>query len=505
MLSSFPALARKVPITILHTTDLHGHVLPARDYDGTEGVGGLLRCATAITEIKARVPNVLLVDCGDLYQGGRESHATQGAIMNKAIAWLGYDAWVIGNHEFDWGWPILATRLSESRVPVLAGNVRARPGTAHPLPMLKPFVIKDVDGVRIAMVGLTTPAIPSWSRPRLLGDLIFESSVESLRRIMPQVKATRPDIIVLLVHQGFRAFGDNHANEINAIARAFPEFDLILGGHSHQPVESVNVHGILYAQAGYYGLWLGRVDLEFDTVSRAVTDKTSMLMPIKGDVPEHEPLYNVLKADLEPIQQTASKEIGIASRSHSAKHQGTGQSDFQQILCEAIAEATQAPIVLHGVFSSEGLNQGPILERDMWRLVPYENTLGVLHLTIAEITEILEDNAQLLQSSQFMGVYGIHYELHTYALPGNRVRNVKLADGSIPHPRTRFRVALNSYVLASGGKRFPAARRLADTPLSRLEWISMETREALRTYISRMSPLDVEANQEAVIRYTSQP
>jgi 2',3'-cyclic-nucleotide 2'-phosphodiesterase (5'-nucleotidase family) len=495
--------ARQVTLTILHTTDLHGHVWPARDYDGTEGVGGLLRCATLIEELRLRYPQALLVDCGDLYQGGMESYLTQGRIMNQALDWLGYDAWVPGNHEFDWGIEVLADTLRQSRVPVIAANIGVRPGRVNPLPGIRPYVIRNVEGVRVALVGLTTEAIPQWSRPHLLGDVVFEDSVEALRRILPQVRAERPDVMILLVHQGYRPFGDRGANQVNRIARHFPEFDLILGGHSHQAVGEALVNGILYSQAGYYGIWLGQVQLVYDTVSREVVQRQAQVTHVDEGVSVHEELQSVLAADLDRARAYRDRLVGAVAEPVRARSRVPGQSEVQQLIARAVAAATGAEVVLHGTLSGESLAAGTVYERDLWRLVPYENTIGKMMLTAAELRELLEENIDWIRSSQFMGVYGITYELHETEEPGQRVRNLRLADGSAIHARRRLSVALNSYVLASGGGRFPAARRLADQPLSRLEMTGVDTRSAVREYIVEHSPLQIDDGSDLVRRIRS--
>ena len=489
--------ARHVSITILHTTDLHGRILPTRDYDGTDNVGGLLRCATAIEQLRAEEPNLLLVDGGDLYQGTLASFMTRGQLMNDALAWLGYDAWVLGNHEFDWGVEVLSAAVEGSAVPVLGANVGARPGADNPLSSVQPFVIREVDGVRVALVGLTTDAIPNWSRRHLLGDIVITDSVEALQAVLPQVRAARPDVMVLLIHQGYRPFGDSPANQINRIARQFPEFDLIVGGHSHQPVDGVLVNGILYSQAGYYGIWLGKVRLVYDTVTRSVEERHAQLIHIADTYEPHEGLRAALRGDLERAEKAAAVELGSVTEALETRSRATGQSGIQTLICRAVAEASGAEIVLHGTLSGEGLSPGAVYERDVWRIVPYENTIGVVQISVAELQEILEDNADLLGGSQFMGVHGVQYDLHAYAEPGRRIRNVRRADGSSIHPRTRLRVAMNSYVLASGGGRFPAARRIADEPMSRLVMTGIDTRAAVRDYMRRHSPLAIEV-QDAV-------
>jgi 5'-nucleotidase len=110
-------------ISVIHTTDLHGHVRPTRSYDGLGGLGGLARCATCIRQWRRANPDSLLVDVGDVYQGTKVGRDTGGLAMIRLFNQLGYDAWVIGNHDFDWGRETLERALAESRMDVLTGNL----------------------------------------------------------------------------------------------------------------------------------------------------------------------------------------------------------------------------------------------------------------------------------------------------------------------------------------------------------------------------------------------
>ena len=130
LLSAFPTLASAaaalepdtVCISILHTTDLHGHILPTSDYDGTADRGGLARCVTQIRRWRRQNPNSILIDVGDVYQGTDVSLRNQGELMIDLFNHLKYDAWVIGNHEFDWGIEPFTNALQKSAMPVLGAN-----------------------------------------------------------------------------------------------------------------------------------------------------------------------------------------------------------------------------------------------------------------------------------------------------------------------------------------------------------------------------------------------
>src|SRR5437764_12795849 len=130
LLNAFPTLAGAsaalkpdtVCISILHTTDLHGHILPTADYNGDPDFGGLARCAAQIRRWRRENPNSILIDVGDVYQGTEVSLRSKGELMIDLFNLLGYDAWIIGNHEFDWGIEAFQQALQRSAMPVLAAN-----------------------------------------------------------------------------------------------------------------------------------------------------------------------------------------------------------------------------------------------------------------------------------------------------------------------------------------------------------------------------------------------
>jgi 2',3'-cyclic-nucleotide 2'-phosphodiesterase/3'-nucleotidase len=481
--------AREVPLRILHTTDLHGRILPTRDYDGNDGVGGLLRGATEIRALRAAATHVLLLDVGDLYQGSLEGWISRGQVMTRALAALNYDAWTIGNHEFDWGLEVLQKAVAGSTVPVLGANILPRDTGPGPLPQVKPFRMFEFDGVRVAVVGLTTPGIPSWSLPDQYEGLRFEDSVACLRRILPAVQAERPDVLVLAVHQGYRDFGDDHANQVGAIAAAFPEFHVILGAHTHQLVEGRPLRDAWYAQAGYYGIRIGVVDLVYDTVARKVSRRASRLVPVTAATPEDPALASMFAKEIAAARAAAAGRVGAAEDRIDAKADAYGRSPVQQLLCRAVAEASGAEIVLHGALADEALEPGEVTLADVWRIVPYENRIGILHLTTGELAAVLAENAARRGSVNFMGARGLRWVETGKPPEPVKISELRNEAGKPFHARRRIPVAFNSYVIASAGLRFTSVRDLARKPECRLEILDLRTRDTVIEYLKRHGPL----------------
>src|SRR5216117_1338994 len=170
LLSAFPTLASAaaalesdtVCISILHTTDLHGHILPTADYDGNPDYGGLARCAAQIRRWRRENANSILIDVGDVYQGTEVSLRNKGTLMIDLFNHLKYDAWIVGNHEFDWGVETFSNAVAKSEMPVLAANMGRKASgevSAPPFAKIQPYILKEIDGIRIAIIGLTTPGM----------------------------------------------------------------------------------------------------------------------------------------------------------------------------------------------------------------------------------------------------------------------------------------------------------------------------------------------------------
>ena len=496
----FAAGARDISFSIIHTTDLHGHLLPAYDYEGNEDVGGFLRCATLIRELRAKIKHSHLVDCGDLIQGGAESFASGGRLMLRALEAMKYDAWVIGNHEFDWGIENLKKLHDETTSTMLAANMYVRPTFKNPLPKVKPYIIKEVEGVRVAYIGLTTPGIPAWSRPYLLGPMLFRSSVDALKEIMPKIRERKPDVLVLLLHQGYKAYGDDHANQVKAIAKSFPEFDVIIGGHTHRVVESLELGTTLYTQAGYHGNWVGQVDLVYDNVKKQLIRKTAKIFAIANHYKADPGLSALFEKELAASAKKQNRVIGSTKAPLVSTGRIPGQSPQQALISKAIQEATGADIVIHGALDDRKIPAGNIREKDIWKVVPYENSIGLVQLNIGEIEEILEENARRAKSMYYMGVLGLCYDLEVEGEAGRRVHNLRLPGNQKIHPRKKFKVAFNSYVLASGGRRLNRLRAIAERPASRLEMLHVNTRDMVRDYVKKHSPLNLK-DDHCVSRY----
>jgi 5'-nucleotidase / UDP-sugar diphosphatase len=490
------ASAREVPITILHTCDLHGHILPTESYEGQTNVGGIARCATMIHQIRAAEKNVLLVDAGDALQGTAVSFLSDGQVMVKCLNQLHYDSWTWGNHEFDWGLTKLAACAERAEMPIVVANVHLAKDSGNPasrkiVSLFHPYIVREVDGVKVGIIGLETPGVPDWCRPRLIDGLEFTNSVDTLRRIIPEVRAAGAQVLVLVCHQGYREAGDDHASQINAIARSFPELDVIIGAHTHRNFPEFKVSDVLYCQAGYYGIYLGRVDLVFDTDKGRVTRRQSNTLLMDEHVPLDNEILKLASVELDRADKLSRTTIGNATDDFWIRALPRKETPVHDLIFEAIADAlrergVKVDAVVHGIIDRlAGLKAGPVTIGDVWKVVPYENTIGVVQLTPAELREVLDENADTYNNSAFRGIWGLKWTFDPEARKGERTISLLHADGSPLDEKHKLAVAFNSYDLAGGGKRWNRLRELADRPESQLVEYDFQTREAVIDYIRK--------------------
>ncbi len=492
--------AREVPIVILHTCDLHGNILPTESYEGQTNVGGIARCATVIRQIREHEKNVLLVDAGDAMQGTPVSFLTGGQVMVKCLNQLHYDSWTWGNHEFDWGLEKLAASAERAEMPIVVANVRqARDGgnafSQQILSRLKPYIVKEVDGVKVGIIGLDTPGVPSWSRPRLIPGLEFVDSVETLRRVVPEVRGAGAQVLVLVCHQGYREAGDDHANQINAIARDFPELDVIIGAHTHRNFPEFKVSNILYCQADYYGIYLGRVDLVFDTEKSQVVRRRSNTLVMDEHIAFDPEILRLTGGEIDRAEKVSRAAIGEATDDLWVRALPHKETPIHDLIFDAIDDAlrergVKVDAIVHGIVENRiGLRKGTITVGDVWKVVPYENTIGVVQLTPADLREVLDEDCDMFNNSAFRGIWGLKWTFDPAAKKGERIVGLLRADGSALDQTQRLAVAFNSYHLASGGQRWKRLRELADQPTSRLAEYDFQTREAVINYIRKQGKI----------------
>jgi 5'-nucleotidase / UDP-sugar diphosphatase len=485
-----------VQISILHSTDLHGHILPTTDYAGNPDLGGFARCVTQIRRWRRQNRNSILIDVGDVYQGTDVSLRTNGALMVDLFNYLKYDAWIVGNHEFDWGVQTFVDAIARSEMPVLAANmsIDGKPSgeisdSRNPFSRLRPHILKEFGGIKIAIIGVTTPGMAFWLRPEFIRDFGFEHSVEPVRRAIASARSNGADAIVLAGHMGLkpRSGGDDFANNVVALTAEFPDVAAFIAGHTHQTIPSRLVGGVLLTQADHFGIHSGCIDLTFDRASKKLLQREARCELMSNRVPLDHTILSRAKLQLEESARALAEPIGTLAETLRVRSRPAEPSEVEQLIGAAIIESLRERGVsvdgaMHGVFDEKNnFVAGPKTVEDVWKLIPFENYLVTAALTPDEIKTVMEEVFSSREPRNLLG-----FEIETEGSGSERrISAMRLADGRLLERAQRYSIAFNSFDSRSGGHRFMKLRALLESPATNCAFHSVLTRDAVIDYFQR--------------------
>lgn len=484
-----------VTISILHTTDLHGHILPTTDYSGHPGLGGLARCVTQIRRWGDENANSLLLDIGDVYQGTQFALSNQGRSMIDLFNLLRYDAWIIGNHEFDWGIDPFLRAVAGSKMAVLAANTLLAgkpagqfPDAQHPFAKIQPYLLKEIAGIKLAVIGLTTPGMPFWFLPTFLEGIEFQHPVEATRRAVRQARAAGAVVIVLAGHMGLkeRTGGDDFANCVMALTSEFPETAVLIAGHTHQDIPSRLTNDVLLTQADHFGIHIGRVDLTFDRSSKKLLHRKARTELMDDRFALDPAILSRTQPRLDRAAEVLAEPIGELTKTLSARSEPGEPSEVERLIAAAITETLaehglRIAGVFHGPFDDHNFRKGPKTIGDLWQILPYENYLVTAELTPLELKVMMEEVFQARERRSLTG-----FEISTSGHgTERRLTSLQMADGRPLDPARRYRIALNTFDARSAGHRFMKLRSILERPEAGCAFHPVQTREALIEYFRR--------------------
>src|SRR5438034_8590075 len=504
LLSAFPTLAcaaaelepDTVCISILHTTDLHGHILPTADYNGNPDYGGLARCVAQIRRWRRQNSNSILIDVGDVYQGTDVSVRNKGELMIDLLNDRRYDAWILGNHEFDWGIETFLNALQGSAMPVLAANTvlngklaGASSESEHPFAKIQPLIIKEIAGIKLAVIGVTTPGMPFWLGPEFTRGIEFQNPVEPVRRAMARAKGEGADAIVLSGHMGLkmRTGGDDFANTVMALTSEFPEIAVFIAGHTHQAIRSRLTNGVLVTQADHFGIHVGRVDLLSDRNSKKLLHREAICELMDNRFHSDHVIVSRAESQLAESDSALSQVVGELAETLRGRSRPGVPSDVERLIGTAISEALverNLPVdgVMHGAFDDRAtLVAGPKTLNDIWNLIPYENYVVTAQLSAEEIKTVMEEVFTSHEKRNLLG-----FEVKTQGRADNcRISSMTLADGQPLDRNKNYVIAFNSFDSRSGGHHFMKLRALLERPEANCVLHPVQTRDALIDYFQR--------------------
>lgn len=473
----------RVQITILGTTDLHGNINPIDYYTNKPDNRGIAKVATLIKRIRKEQPNLVLIDSGDTIQGsplesfhGRKNNAPPDPMM-LVMNSLNYDAMAVGNHEYNFGLKVLEKARSEAKFPWLSANTydQNKQQTHY-----KPYIIKEVAGVKIGILGLTTPGIPNWDNPPNYAGLEFHEPLVEARKWVPILRdQEKADVVVIAMHMGLEEDLSTgvmspgqvlHENEAILIAKEVPGVDVIFMGHTHREVPSLYINGVLLTQANHWGRHLARADLYLQKAGTGwrMYAKSARTMPSDDRVEPDPEVVKIAEPYDRETQAWLSREIGESPEELTARDARFRDTAILDLIQKVQLDAGKADVSMVASFNPAArIAKGPVSVRDIAGLYVYENTLVVLEVTGQQLKDALEHSAKYFKeyvpgkpasdlvdekipAYNFDIAEGVTYDLDISKPIGQRIQNLRFHGQPLSMTR-KLRLATNNYRVNGGG------------------------------------------------------
>ncbi len=432
-------------ITILETSDIHSQV------DG-DSKPGIFRLAAALDSERAKAGGAnscLIIDCGDILQGSRQGSLSKGELGVKFLNELKYDAWVPGNHDFDFGSERILKAFNDTEAVDIAANL-----SFDNKRMTLPWKIFVKNGVRMAVIGMTTPNLDKWHWGNKAKGYSSGSISESLDEILPAVMAAKSDMIVLAVHQGgFQ--GDKSDSNISRIASRYPQIDLILGAHTHQEVPGENLGASSwYVQPGSLASSLVLIVASVDVQKHKTVKIESKILNVSGY-----PSGSFKFSDA--FQNIVSSAAATSARKVAFFNEEIAPEEVNRLIGSAFINSAADVSLAMLILQNNGIWQGKFSEDDLFRIFPFEDTVCLIELDDNEIKMII-DEASRLKDDIKVGFFK------------NEKNMVKTG---------RRTIATSSYSLAGAGGRIKTLANFAKNPDCHATDTGITLRDAFRKYL----------------------
>jgi 2',3'-cyclic-nucleotide 2'-phosphodiesterase (5'-nucleotidase family) len=467
-------------ITLLDTTDSHGHILPWDYYENHPADLGLAKIATLVKQARAEAPDALLLDCGDTTEGtpfayyfARKDTAKPNPEI-LAFNAMHYDAMAVGNHEFNFGLDEMWKAKRESNFPWLAANIKQT--YKNGVPFFRPYYIKNLAGIRIGIVGFVTPGIPRWEVPANYEGYEFEPIVEAAKTVIPEVRK-QVDLLVVIMHSGLDRNPESGIapayaatdveNAAWELAEQEPGIDVIFFGHTHRELPEKMVNGVLLSQPKNWGISLSRAEVKMSRNGGGawhVESKHSQTIPVTPQVQPDPEVIKLMEPYQAEVEEYLDTPIATSQKTLSGEYGRYQDEPLLDLIHKVQLEAGHADVSMATIFyPGVEFPAGPVTIREASALYIYENKLYTVEMTGAQLKDALEHAASFFpawpvpqgQNLRLPGydadsAEGVSYVIDLTQPVGQRIRDLTFRGARLSADQ-ELRVAINNYRYSGGG------------------------------------------------------
>src|SRR6056297_929026 len=429
-------LAQDGSLTILHTNDTHGRV-----EEGSYAGMGFPKLATLVNQYRNE-GNVLLLDAGDTFHGQTIVNLNEGEAIIDIMNEMGYDAMTLGNHDFNFGQERIKELEEMANFPIVAANLDPA--------LVEPYVIKEINGIRVGIFGLATPETEYKTHPKNVEGLTFRSPSEAAQEMVDELEG-QTDMIIALSHLGLSE-GSEYTSR--RVAENVSGIDVIIDGHSHTALEEgLMVNGTLIAQAGEYDKNLGVVDVSIS--EGEVTAQASLITKEDAaDVQKDEAVLSVIEEVQAENEEITSAVVGKTTVELDGERANvrSGETNLGNLVADSMLAKTEADVAItNGGGIRASIDEGEVTKGEVITVLPFGNTTVVKKLTGAQLLDAVEHGLSQYPALEglFPQVAGMKIVFDGDRPAGERVISLKVKGEPVDHDAV-YEVATNDFMAAGG-------------------------------------------------------
>lgn len=513
-------------LTIFETSDIHGYLYPSDYQERNQQLDfGLFKVASKLKEEKKKLDGPFIqIDNGDFIQGSPLSYYTvkekkSAKDLMEALDMLQVDAGMIGNHEFNYGLTYLMSAIETSKHPILAANILNEEGKPA---FGKGYTILEKEGVKIAILGLTTQYIPHWEHPENYKGLTFQSAVECAKEYVPKLRK-EADVVVVSYHGGFERDLDTGEptetltgeNEGYAILQETEGIDVLLTGHQHREIAQ-KINGVPVVQPGHKGAKIGKVTLTIEKSGNGytITDSNAELLSVEDMQPDAEMCAHFDSLN-EEVEEWLDQPMGRVEGDMTIKdvHEARlKEHPYVEFIQKVQMHFSDTDISGTALFTNNVKGfQEKVTMRDVVTNYIYPNTLAVVSVSGADLKAALEQSAEYFietvdgeigvnpdfvnpkpKQYNYDMYEGIDYTIDVAQPIGERITSFTYK-GKDVRPDDTLEVVINQYRAVGGGDfaMFDASKIIRE--------VTVSVTELIGDYFKENPVIQAETNQNFTV------